>query len=45
MRSIRLTDIAWTKSDELAQENNLTSSEMIKLFPYEGFGDTKESEE
>ena len=43
LRSIRLTDTAWTKLDKLAQENNLTCSEMIELFAHEGFGDTKES--
>lgn len=39
LRSIRLTDTAWAKLDELAQENNLTRSEMIELFARQGLGD------
>ncbi len=39
LRSIRLTDTAWAKLDELAQANNLTRSEMIEIFARQGFGD------
>ncbi|TAF08637.1 MAG: TetR/AcrR family transcriptional regulator [Nostocales cyanobacterium] len=39
LRSIRLTDTAWAKLDELAQENNLTRSEMIEIFARQGLGD------
>lgn len=45
LRSIRLTDTAWAKLDELAQENNLTRSEMIELFARQNLGDTQESGE
>ncbi|MBK1989140.1 TetR/AcrR family transcriptional regulator [Sphaerospermopsis aphanizomenoides BCCUSP55] len=43
LRSIRLTDTAWAKLDELAQEHNLTRSEMIEVFARQGFGDGQES--
>ncbi|MBD2293679.1 TetR/AcrR family transcriptional regulator [Anabaena sphaerica FACHB-251] len=39
LRSIRLTDTAWAKLDELAQKNNLTRSEMIEVFARQGLGD------
>jgi AcrR family transcriptional regulator len=39
LRSIRLTDIAWAKLDELAHANNLTRSEMIEIFARQGFGE------
>ncbi|WP_071189494.1 TetR/AcrR family transcriptional regulator [Trichormus sp. NMC-1] len=42
LRSIRLTDTAWAKLDELAAANNLTRSEMIEIFARQGFGDGKE---
>ncbi|MBD2570611.1 TetR/AcrR family transcriptional regulator [Anabaena lutea] len=45
LRSIRLTDTAWAKLDELAQANNLTRSEMIEIFARQGFGDGQESED
>ncbi|MBD2346338.1 TetR/AcrR family transcriptional regulator [Anabaena subtropica] len=37
LRSIRLTDTAWKQLAELAQENNLTRSEMIEIFARKGF--------
>ncbi|WP_353932487.1 TetR/AcrR family transcriptional regulator [Okeanomitos corallinicola TIOX110] len=40
LRSIRLTDTAWAKLDELAQEKNLTRSEMIEIFARQGLGDS-----
>jgi AcrR family transcriptional regulator len=43
LRSIRLTDTAWAKLDELAVANNLTRSEMIEIFARQGFGDDQES--
>ncbi|MFM6154216.1 MAG: TetR/AcrR family transcriptional regulator [Sphaerospermopsis kisseleviana] len=39
LRSIRLTDTAWAKLDQLAAANNLTRSEMIEIFARQGFGD------
>ncbi|MTJ08832.1 TetR/AcrR family transcriptional regulator [Anabaena sp. UHCC 0204] len=45
LRSIRLTDTAWAKLDELAATNNLTRSEMIEIFARQGFGDSQESVE
>ncbi|TAE60544.1 MAG: TetR/AcrR family transcriptional regulator [Nostocales cyanobacterium] len=39
LRSIRLTDTAWAKLDELAMERNLTRSEMIEIFARQGLGD------
>ncbi|MTJ53132.1 TetR/AcrR family transcriptional regulator [Anabaena sp. UHCC 0253] len=45
LRSIRLTDTAWAKLDELAATNNLTRSEMIEIFARQGFGDSQESAE
>jgi AcrR family transcriptional regulator len=36
LRSVRLTDTAWAKLDELAQENGLTRSEMIEIFARQG---------
>jgi AcrR family transcriptional regulator len=38
LRSVRLTDTAWAKLDELAQERNLTRSEMIEIFARQGLG-------
>ncbi|NET70026.1 MAG: TetR/AcrR family transcriptional regulator [Sphaerospermopsis sp. SIO1G2] len=40
LRSIRLTDTAWAKLDELAQSQNLTRSEMIEIFARQGLGDS-----
>ncbi|MEA5576022.1 hypothetical protein [Anabaena sp. UHCC 0451] len=45
LRSIRLTDTAWAKLDELAQENNLIRSEMIEVFARQGLGNSQESGE
>ncbi|MEA5550782.1 TetR/AcrR family transcriptional regulator [Anabaena cylindrica UHCC 0172] len=45
LRSIRLTDTAWAKLDELAAANNLTRSEMIEIFARQGFGDAQKSGE
>lgn len=45
LRSIRLTDMAWAKLDELAQANNLTRSEMIEIFARQGLRDGRESED
>ena len=42
LRSMRLTDTAWAKLDELAAANNLTRSEMIEIFARQGFGDDQE---
>jgi AcrR family transcriptional regulator len=39
LRSIRLTDTAWAKLDELAAAKNLTRSEMIEVFARQGFAD------
>ncbi len=36
LRSIRLTDTAWKKLAELADDNNLTRSEMIEIFARTG---------
>ncbi|MTJ48406.1 TetR/AcrR family transcriptional regulator [Dolichospermum sp. UHCC 0259] len=43
LRSIRLTDTAWSKLDQLAAANNLTRSEMIEIFARQGFGDDQQS--
>lgn len=43
LRSIRLTDTAWEKLAELANENNLTRSEMIEIFARKGSLDDRES--
>jgi len=43
LRSIRLTDTAWAKLDQLAAANNLTRSEMIEMFARQGFGDDQQS--
>jgi AcrR family transcriptional regulator len=40
LRSIRLTDTAWAKLDEIAQQKNLTRSEMIEIFARQGLGDS-----
>jgi AcrR family transcriptional regulator len=45
LRSIRLTDTAWTKLDELAAANNLTRSEMIEIFARQGFRDGQDLED
>ena len=42
LRSMRLTDTAWAKLDELAAANNLTRSEMVEIFARQGFGDDRE---
>jgi AcrR family transcriptional regulator len=45
LRSVRLTDTAWAKLDELATTNNVTRSEMIEIFARQGFGDDQPSRE
>jgi hypothetical protein len=45
LRSIRLTDTAWAKLDELAAANNLTRSEMIEIFARQGIADDQMSGE
>ncbi|MBD2503822.1 TetR/AcrR family transcriptional regulator [Anabaena azotica] len=37
LRSVRLTDTAWEKLAEIAEQNNLTRSEMIEIFARQGF--------
>ncbi|QLE58600.1 TetR/AcrR family transcriptional regulator [Nostoc sp. TCL26-01] len=44
LRSMRLTDTAWDKLAELAQQNNLTRSEMIEIFARRGFLAHQEAE-
>ncbi|BAY40886.1 TetR family transcriptional regulator protein [Nostoc sp. NIES-2111] len=37
LRSVRLTDTAWEKLAEIAEQHNLTRSEMIEIFARKGF--------
>ncbi len=43
LRSIRLTDTAWAKLDELGAANNLTRSEMIERFARQELGGDQQS--
>lgn len=43
LRSMRLTDTAWEKLAEIAQQNNLTRSEIIEIFARKGFSDNQDN--